>query len=319
MLKKLKRKIAKKYLKKQLGINLLDLENQNLLMNNNVNKIQNIVEQNIKNINIDNIVNLNWQIFNTLNMVNNKVSFLENIVKKKLINDNEIFATKIQDQDYWFSDGIFSNTVKIVSGELNDENEYNFKDINFKKGDCVIDIGGNVGMISIFLAKKFPFLKIYAFEPVKENYENFLKNIKLNNIPEGTIIVENKAVTKDGRKINMSINPTNKGGSSISDVVSVGAVTQEENCNIDSITLEEIFKKYNIKHLKLLKIDCEGSEYEIIYNTKPQILKSIEHVRGEFHENKKLTDKYDVEKLIEYLKQYIDDIIVVKATECFVM
>lgn len=298
MFKKIKRKITKKYLKKYLGINLSEIENQNFFKNNNIKKIKD--------------KNLNYHIYN-------KLLFLENIIKKKLVNDNEIFATKLQNQNYWFSDGIFSNTVNIVSEELNAENEYNFKNINFKEGDCVVDIGGNIGMISIFLAKKFPFLKIYAFEPVKENYENFLKNIKLNNIPDGIITVENKAVTKDGRKINMSINPTNKGGSSISDVISVGAITQEENCNIDSITLEDIFKKYNIENLKLLKIDCEGSEYEIIYNTKEEILRSIEHVRGEFHENKNLTDKYDVEKLIEYLKQYVKDIVVVKATQCFVM
>ena len=297
MFKKIKRLITKKYLKKYFNINLKDLEKNR----NNQDNLNTCLEKCFN------------KSFLYLENISNKVSFIEKVIKEKFANDNKIYSTNILGENYLFWDGIFSNTVEIVSGELNQGNEYDFTNIDFKEGDCVIDIGGNIGMISIYLAKKFPFLKIYAFEPVRENYENFLKNIKLNNIPDGTIIVENKAVTKDGRMINM------RGGSSISDVIPVGAATQEENCNIESITLEEIFKKHNIGKLKLLKIDCEGSEYEILYNTKPEILKSIEYVRGEFHENKELTDEYDVDKLLSFLEQYVKNIDIVKARACFIM
>lgn len=77
--------------------------------------------------------------------------------------------------------------------------------------------------------------------------------------------------------------------------------------------------KHKIKELKLLKIDCEGSEYEILYNTNEEILKRIKSLRGEFHENKRLTEEYDVENLYSYVRQYIDDVKVVKAKNCFIM
>ncbi|TXJ56789.1 FkbM family methyltransferase [Brachyspira aalborgi] len=185
----------------------------------------------------------------------------------------------------------------MIAHELNN-NEYDFN-IDFKEGDIVIDIEANVGMVSILLAKKFPFLKIYSFEPLKENYDNFIKNIELNNIPKEVITAENKAVTKDGRLITMSINSANKGGSSTTDVISINSIMTKENSQVESITLEEIFKKYNINKLKLLKIDCEGSEYEILYNADTNLLKNIENLRGEFHENKNLTDEYDIDKLCD--------------------
>ena len=206
----------------------------------------------------------------------------------------------------------------MIAHELNN-NEYDFKNIYFKDGDVVIDIGANVGMVSILLAKKFPFLKIYSFEPLKENYDNFIKNIELNNIPKGVITAENKAVTKDGRLITMSINSANKGGSSTTDVISVNSIMTKENSQVESITLEEIFKKYNINKLKLLKIDCEGSEYEILYNVNTDILNNIENLIGEFHENKDLTDEYDIDKLCEYVSKYIKNYKVTKARHCFVM
>ena len=68
-----------------------------------------------------------------------------------------------------------------------------------------------------------------------------------------------------------------------------------------------------------LKFDCEGSEYEILHNTNTEILKNIQALRGEFHENKNLTNKYDIDELYNFVSQYITDIKVVKARGCFIM
>lgn len=252
-----------------------------------------------------------------VNKLDNKIDYINNILKKEYINKNYIYTVNIDNNLFHFQDSILSESVNMIAHELNN-NEYDFN-IDFKEGDIVIDIGANVGMVSILLAKKFPFLKIYSFEPLKENYDNFIKNIELNNIPKGVITAENKAVTKDGRLITMSINSYNKGGSSTTDVISINSIMTKENSQVESITLEEIFNKYNINKLKLLKIDCEGSEYEILYNTDTNLLKNIENLRGEFHENKNLTDEYDIDKLCEYVSKYIKNYKVTKARHCFVM
>lgn len=251
------------------------------------------------------------------NLIRGGVNRLNNILTKKYLNENYIYTVNIDNNLFHFQDSILSESVNMIAHELNN-NEYDFN-IDFKEGDIVIDIGANVGIVSILLAKKFPFLKIYSFEPLKENYDNFIKNIELNNIPKGVITAENKAVTKDGRLITMSINSANKGGSSTTDVISINSIMTKENSQVESITLEEIFNKYNINKLKLLKIDCEGSEYEILYNTDTNLLKNIENLRGEFHENKNLTDEYDIDKLCEYVSKYIKNYKVTKAIHCFVM
>ena len=252
-----------------------------------------------------------------VNKLDNKIDYINNILKKEYINKNYIYTVNIDNNLFHFQDSILSESVNMIAHELNN-NEYDFN-IDFKEGDIVIDIGANVGMVSILLAKKFPFLKIYSFEPLKENYYNLLKNIELNNIPNGIITAENKAVTKDGRLITMSINSANKGGSSTTDVISINSIMTKENSQVESITLEEIFKKYNINKLKLLKIDCEGSEYEILYNVNTDILNNIENLIGEFHENKDLTDEYDIDKLCDYVSKYIKNYKVTKARHCFVM
>jgi len=261
---------------------------------------------------IDSMEDISAKIDNTnikISNIINKIDWIQSLLSKKFSNENFCYVKDIKGQIFYFQDSITSTSVDSISDELNSKREeYNYDNINFKEGDVVIDIGGNVGMVSIYLAKKFPFLKIYAFEPVKEDYENFLQNMKLNNIPNETITVENKAVTCDGRAVNMNINLQNKGGSfvlrdpngNLNDFKNIKFDNLEtNNISINSIKLEEICKKYGIKKIKLLKIDCEGSEYEILYNLSKEVFSNILTIRGEFHSK---NDKKIIE-LEEYCRQ----------------
>ena len=245
------------------------------------------------------------------------VKFIKEFICRKYAGEQTIYSVEIGGDIFHFEDSIISMAVKSIAYEINHGDEYNFSNIEFKEGDVIIDIGANVGMISIYLAKKYPFLKIYAFEPVKENFANLQKNLVLNNIPEGTVTAFNCAVTSDGRDVIMNINPYNRGGCATREIFATEHNYSVGNCNVPSVTLEGIFKKHSIERLKLLKIDCEGSEYEILYNTPVSVLDKIEHLRGEFHENKALTTEYDIDSLYEFCCGHIPEVTVEKARMCF--
>ena len=66
-------------------------------------------------------------------------------------------------------------------------NNYEDQQINYLlnkikqfKPNIFLDIGCNSGLYSLIVAKNFPKLKILSFEPVKETFLKFKKNIKLN-------------------------------------------------------------------------------------------------------------------------------------------
>lgn len=125
----------------------------------------------------------------------------------------------LKDLKMKFFDHQKSHTIAIVEEEIS-KGEYSilFNKANFKPGDIVIDIGGNVGLISIYLAKKYPFLKIYAFEPVFENWKNFKRNMSLNNVSNSQIKLHNCAITCDGRLVKVNTYFGNTGGSTMLDV-----------------------------------------------------------------------------------------------------
>lgn len=164
----------------------------------------------------------------------------------------------------------------------------------------MIDIGAHVGVFSIYLAKKYPFIKIYSYEPVPENFQNFKKNIQINNVLN--IKIYNKAITCDGRNLKMTMHFLNTGGASAQ--LKNMQLPEHSYYNVESENLDDIFETHNIKKCKLLKIDCEGSEYEILFNSKR--LNSIEYLSGEFHINEYLKNKgYSIEGLYEYCKKYV--------------
>ena len=67
-----------------------------------------------------------------------------------------------------------------------------------REGDIVVDIGAHVGVVSIFLAKKYPFIRVYAVEPEPTNFECLRRNIELNGA--WNVIAINKAVSGDGQE-----------------------------------------------------------------------------------------------------------------------
>ena len=227
------------------------------------------------------------------------------VVTKKYSNENYLYSCKLDGIDFKFYDFIFNNTIMYFQSEID---SYNLDSIDFKDGDVVIDIGGKVGMVSLYLAKKYPFLKIYTFEPVKQNYENFLKNIELNNINKDIIKVFNLAITKDRRDVILTSPFNHSGGSNIYNHSNTSINLINEN--VKSITFDDIFANNNILKCKLLKIDCEGAEYEILYSANVENLKNCEYMRGEFHG---IEDKR--EKLYNYCNKYIKHIEIVYSND----
>ena len=132
----------------------------------------------------------------------------------------------------------------------------------------------------------------------------------MNNIPDGIIFVEHAAVTKDGRDIRMSVDTINSGGSSIESIDwgKQDPLSAAEELT-SSITLDQIFDKYNIQHCKLLKMDCEGSEYEILYNTTQETLKKCENLRAEFHTNPSIAKQFGTgQQLLDFSKKHIKNV-----------
>ncbi|HEY2363859.1 MAG TPA: FkbM family methyltransferase [Candidatus Angelobacter sp.] len=166
-------------------------------------------------------------------------------------------------------------TSRVAEELLNDV--YGLQNIEFRPGDIVVDVGAHIGLVSLYLAKRWPFLQIFAFEPHPINHANFARNLRLNNVSNVSLFQQ--AVTADGRSIMLRLVDSNTGGASaVFDMA--GAYTVGP---VESVTLQEIFDKTiaPTQRCRLLKIDCEGTEYEIVPSP---VLDRVDFLAAEFHE-----------------------------------
>lgn len=163
--------------------------------------------------------------------------------------------------------------------------DYKAEELNLTQDSVVVDIGAHVGVVSMTLAQQFG-CKVYAYEPEFNNYLRLEKNIEANGLSE-LIDINLLAVTKDGRLVKIATNSNNSGG---------GDIYSDHGVDVHSITLSGILD-YVGGHIDLLKIDCEGAEFEIL---KDADLSKIKAIRGEFHGPEAPT-------LLELVKEQVPD------------
>lgn len=159
-------------------------------------------------------------------------------------------------------------------------NQYGLNGRTFADGSVILDIGANVGVVSIWLAKQLPKCTIYAYEPLAVNRGNLKRNIELNGLTN--VIPVRKAVTADGRDLTMHYNYDNLGGAS-------GFMGQPpwNEVVVESVTLESIFEEHGINRVALLKMDIEGAEHEVLAGCNG-LLERVDYLAMEAHFTPKL-------------------------------
>lgn len=53
------------------------------------------------------------------------------------------------------------------------------------------------------------------------------------------------------------------------------------------MSLDEVFEKYGIDRCRLLKMDIEGAEFDVLYNST--VLPRVDFMTAEYHINQRLT------------------------------
>jgi FkbM family methyltransferase len=139
---------------------------------------------------------------------------------------------------------------------------------------------------------------VIAFEPTPPTFCVFLDNIRRNNVTN--IEAVNMAVSGDGRNLEMVVHFGSNSGGATSSLSNLDRA-DHERFTVPSVTLDQIFLERGIAHCRLLKIDTEGSEHEVLLNSHS--LGKISELRGEFHENAYLRGQgYSIDRLVDHCR-----------------
>lgn len=179
---------------------------------------------------------------------------------------------------------------------------YELTEVPFLPGEVAIDVGAHVGVFSTYLAKQHPAITIYAFEPVPPNFALLVRNLERNHVPN--VVPVNMALTADGRSIDMAVHLGLNSGGASAHRESLD-VERHRRFTMESVTLDDALDELGVDRVKLLKIDCEGSEHEIL--TAAESLRRVEYLRGEFHINPHLEAQgHSIEGLVAHCEAVVD-------------
>ncbi|ARV58849.1 hypothetical protein BZZ01_09565 [Nostocales cyanobacterium HT-58-2] len=204
------------------------------------------------------------------------------------------------------------NETEYLYQEIFEARCYLKHGITLSEGDCVFDVGANIGLFTLFAAQSYPNVKVYAFEPIplvfdllSINTELYNLDVKLFNIglanttksdsftyynnlslvsgrfadlEEEQNVVKSFLFKQKEYKDNESI--VSEGA--INELLSERLTTKQFICQLRP--LSDVIHENGVKRIDLLKIDVEKSELDVLAGIREEDWPKIRQIVIEVHD-----------------------------------
>jgi FkbM family methyltransferase len=147
----------------------------------------------------------------------------------------------------------------------------------FPDDECIMDIGANVGMFSVFAARRAPHSRITALEPVRSTFATLARNVNQSKL-EDRISLINAAVASTDRRQRIYLGPSSDVASLYPNPSSADQISEW----IDARGINTILHDER-GPVSLLKMDCEGAEWEILEFAEAECFKKVRRLYVEYH------------------------------------
>jgi FkbM family methyltransferase len=132
----------------------------------------------------------------------------------------------------------------------------------------VVDIGANIGDFTVQVASRCPRGRVIAVEPVADHVRALHQHITMNGLSNVTC----RQLAIGGVAGSVSI----RGGGN------TARVQTGDNASVRMITLAQLMTEEDVDTIDLLKMDCEGAEWDILPAAEA-VLPRIRQISMEFH------------------------------------
>ncbi|MEH2068925.1 MAG: amino acid adenylation domain-containing protein [Nostoc sp.] len=226
------------------------------------------------------------------------------------------------------------NETEFVYKELWEEQTYLKHGITINEGDCIFDVGANIGLFTLFVGQICKDVSIYAFEPIppvfdllRTNAENYSLNVKLFNLglssetksdtftyyPQVSVISGRFADADQEREViksfllkqqNIVENEAEISSQAIDELLTERLQSQQFTCQLR--TISDVMREHGVEKIDLLKIDVEKSEQDVLSGIQQedwqkikQIVVEVHNINGRLEEITALLKKHGYDLTIE--------------------
>jgi FkbM family methyltransferase len=189
-----------------------------------------------------------------------------------------------------------TNDGALTAGILGDEDEYNLKGLPPLSG-WLIDVGAHIGSVAVALAVDNPDLRVVAVEAIPDNADLVRENAERNGVADRVFVETAGAAAPGTRTVSITYDYqwVGKPGGDLPVVPEnyvnqcrfIGNIfeypkgqQQATTKKVPALSLSTIMRRYSIERVSLLKIDCEGCEWQFF---KDKSIAKVDRIIGEYH------------------------------------
>jgi len=154
------------------------------------------------------------------------------------------------------------------------------RDTPIRDGWTIVDVGAANGDFAVHAASRSPHGIVHAYEPLPESFARLEEHVRLNGVsnvravPQAVAAQEGHLALYTVTGLAGQHRTAGDGGAASGPAVAVRATT-----------LAREFARAGIERCDLLKLDCEGAEFEILLSLPDEVLARIARIVLEYHDH----------------------------------
>jgi FkbM family methyltransferase len=170
----------------------------------------------------------------------------------------------------------------------------------------IVDAGANIGLFSCFAAASLPECRIYSMEPFPPTYKRLERHVQSNGLSSRIRCFQMALAGVPGHVVMAAegspsqmvhvvrVNAQAGGGKPTK---SRGSAVAEATVEVEAVTLGDFLNGLDERQVDLLKMDIEGSEYEVLLAASPRDLYRVKRINLEYHAKPGFTKRDILEHL----------------------
>ena len=197
------------------------------------------------------------------------------------------------------------NGIKVVTHSMREtlyfyeeifqRNIYLRRGIELQEGAVIMDVGANVGLFTLHIARQLENCTVIPIEPALETFDVMQQNLRMHIHQGVTVHPVNTAIGSAEGKTRLVYYPHCPGNSTTrpdeketqkacmpaKDVAELFSEPQELLCEVQ--TVSGLMRRFNLRRIDLLKIDVEGDELSVLGGIDAQDWDRVHQVAMEVH------------------------------------
>lgn len=149
--------------------------------------------------------------------------------------------------------------------------------VSLRPNPTVVDVGGYIGDFCLYAVKYLDAERVIVYEPTAENFEILRRNVEDNGYGD-RIVAVNEAVSDSGEVV-LNLQILDGEEVHVSSYLYGNGIQRK----VPAVTLSELLVTHALDTIDLLKVDCEGGEYDILPEVPGEVLDRIENIVFEYH------------------------------------